>query len=148
MDENAKIKIKASKLMVQRLQKLFAEMLLSNFKYQNPLGVLQAVVDDDGKQVPAFEQKDIGEFFLNFLDRLQDGLGENKTVIRKLMGEDFVKNCCHAAAVKKGQGVTQEEMRINSIYAKPLLNFDGSPQLKNQKENGDEIDEVSVKENT
>jgi len=40
MDENAKIKIKASKLMVERLQKLFAEMLLSNFKYQSPLGVL------------------------------------------------------------------------------------------------------------
>ena len=36
------------------------------------------------------EQKDIGEFFMNFFDRLQDGLGENKKVIRKLMGNELL----------------------------------------------------------
>ena len=55
MEINVKRKIKASKIMVERLQKLFAAMLLSNFKYQSPLNILEAIVDDDGRQVPAFE---------------------------------------------------------------------------------------------
>jgi hypothetical protein len=41
--------------------------------------------------ISIYEQKDIGEFFLNFLDRMQDGLGENKSLIRKLMGDDFAR---------------------------------------------------------
>jgi len=35
-------------------------------------------------------QADICEFFLNFLDRLQDGLGENKAMIRKMMGNELL----------------------------------------------------------
>jgi len=37
------------------------------------------------------EQKDIGEFLTNFLERLQEGLGENKKLIRKMMDEDLLK---------------------------------------------------------
>ena len=36
-----------------------------------------------------YEQADIGEFFLNFLERMQDGLGENKDIIRKMMTADL-----------------------------------------------------------
>ena len=67
-------------------------MLLSNVKYQDPTRVLESIVDDNGQGISIYEQKDIGEFFINLLDRLQDGLGENKKVIRKMMGNDFAQN--------------------------------------------------------
>ena len=51
--------------------------------------MLEAIVDDNGDSISIYEQKDIGEFFLNLLDRLQDGLGENKQLIRKLVAADF-----------------------------------------------------------
>ena len=70
---------------------MFAAMFLSNVKYQDPTQVLESIVDDNGVGISIYEQKDIGEFFLNFLDRMQDGLGENKSLIRKLMGDDFVR---------------------------------------------------------
>ena len=66
-------------------------MLESNQKYSDPTKVLESIVDDNGQKIPIYEQKDIGEFFLNFLDRLQDGLGENKQLIRKMMGEELIK---------------------------------------------------------
>ena len=47
------------------------------------------MVDDNGKSINIYEQKDIGEFFLNLLDRLQDGLGENKNLIKKAFNIDF-----------------------------------------------------------
>ena len=64
-------------------------MLLSNVKYQDPTCVLESIVDDNGQGLSIYEQKDIGEFFLNFLERMQEGLGENKAIIRKLMGKDL-----------------------------------------------------------
>ncbi len=47
MDDSDKAKLKASKELVDKMQKLFAQMLLSNFKYQNPLRVLESIVDDN-----------------------------------------------------------------------------------------------------
>lgn len=66
-------------------------MLSSNQKYRDPTKVLESIVDDNGQKIPIYEQKDIGEVFLNLLDRLQDGLGENKQMIRKMMGEELIK---------------------------------------------------------
>lgn len=37
---------------------------------------------------------------MNFLDRLQDGLCENKTIIRKLMGDDFQNNISGSMSMK------------------------------------------------
>lgn len=54
--------------------------------------MLEAVVDDNGDSISIYEQKDIGEFFLNLLDRLQDGLGENKTLIRKALTAEFERS--------------------------------------------------------
>ena len=64
-------------------------MLLANVKYQDPTRVLESIVDDNGVGLSIYEQKDIGEFFLNFLERMQDGLGENKEIIRKMMTADL-----------------------------------------------------------
>ena len=58
-------------------------MLLSEIKYEDPTAVLEFIVDDSGNNIEVYQQADIVEFFLNFLDRLQDGFGENKKLIRK-----------------------------------------------------------------
>ena len=81
MDQNDKIKLKASKMMVKYVQRLFSQLLISNVKYQDPTCVLENIVDEHGHKIPIYEQKDIGEFFTIFLERLQDGLGENKATI-------------------------------------------------------------------
>jgi hypothetical protein len=91
MDLKEKSKMKKSQELVVNLQKMFAAMFLSNIKYQDPTAVLESIVDDNGVGISIYEQKDIGEFFLNFLDRMQDGLGENKSLIRKLMGDEFAR---------------------------------------------------------
>ena len=91
MDEVEKLKMKKSRELVVNLQKIFTAMLISNQKYQDPTNVLESVVDDDGCGIAIYEQKDIGEFFMIFLERMIDGLGENKTVIRKLMGDDLAR---------------------------------------------------------
>jgi hypothetical protein len=49
---------------------MFAAMLLGNIKYQDPTKVLESIVDDSGEPISIYEQKDIGEFFLNFIERL------------------------------------------------------------------------------
>lgn len=85
------MKLKNSQQMVKQVQQLFSRLLLSNVKYQDPTGVLENIVDEHGHKIPIYEQKDIGEFFTVFLERLQDGLGENKAIIKKLMGEDLAK---------------------------------------------------------
>lgn len=83
-------KLVASKEVVVNMQALFAEMLQSNRKYADPTRVLEAIVDNNGAKLTIYEQKDIGEFFQIFLERLQDGLGENKAMVRKLMSQDLV----------------------------------------------------------
>ena len=70
LEEIEKIKLTKSKELVINLQKLFASMLLSNVKYEDPTKVLESVVDDNGIGLSINEQKDIGEFFMNFFDRL------------------------------------------------------------------------------
>lgn len=89
LEEVEKIKMKKSKELVVEVKELFAKMLLSNIKYQDPTKLLESIVDDNGVGISIYEQKDIGEFFLNFLDRMQDGLCENKAIIRKLMSTDL-----------------------------------------------------------
>jgi hypothetical protein len=70
MDQNDKIKLKASKIMVKNVQHLFSQLLISNVAYQDPTGVLENIVDEHGHKIPIYEQKDIGEFFTIFLERL------------------------------------------------------------------------------
>jgi hypothetical protein len=63
-------KLAASKEVVAHLQTLFAEMLQTNRKYADPTRVLEAIVDDNGEKMNIYEQKDIGEFFQMFLERI------------------------------------------------------------------------------
>ena len=88
-DAIEKKKIRFSVKLILALQRLFSNMLLSKVSYQDPTEVLEAIVDDNGEEISIYEQKDIGEFFLNFLERLQDGLGENKNLIKKAYKLDF-----------------------------------------------------------
>jgi uncharacterized UBP type Zn finger protein len=99
LDSVEKVKLLASFEFVKNLQMMFASMLLANVKYQDPMKVLESLVDDNGHKISIFEQKDIGEFFLNLLDRLQDGLFENKQVIRKMMNAELAYNVEQSASV-------------------------------------------------
>lgn len=53
-------------------------MSMINKVYTEPSDVLRALVDDFGSPMLLGEQKDIGEFNLNFLERIEEGLGERK----------------------------------------------------------------------
>ena len=44
----------------------------------DPSKVLNAVVDDFGKQVQVGSQMDAVEYLLNFIERVEEGLGEEK----------------------------------------------------------------------
>lgn len=45
-------------------------MIVSDRKYGDPTDVISAIVDDDGNQLQIGDQKDIGEFNLVFLSRI------------------------------------------------------------------------------
>ena len=68
---------------------MFTSMILSNKKYQDPTKVLESITDGFGNSIPIYEQSDISEFLYNFIERLQEGLAENKNLARKLMRDDF-----------------------------------------------------------
>ena len=65
-----------SKALVDNLARLFAQMIMANRKYVDPTTVLKSLTDDFGNKVQVGEQKDLGEFNLNFLERIEEGLGE------------------------------------------------------------------------
>ncbi len=69
---------KACNVLVTNLGGLFSKMILINRKYTEPSLVLTALVDDFGQPMNFGDQKDIGEFNLNFLERIEEGLGERK----------------------------------------------------------------------
>ncbi len=52
-------------------------MIMGNRKYVDPTNVLKSLVDDFGNRVLIGEQKDIGEFNLSFIERIEEGLGES-----------------------------------------------------------------------
>ena len=62
-------------------------MALSDKKYTEPSEVLLAFVDDYGAPLLLGDQIDIGEFNLNFLDRIEEGLGER--IETKKLANDF-----------------------------------------------------------
>ena len=69
-DEIEKTKARSSIELIKALQKMFTQMLVSKVSYADHTAVLEAIVDDNGTPISIYEQKDIGEFFLNLLDRL------------------------------------------------------------------------------
>ena len=73
------------------------------------------MVDDNGEAISIYEQADIGEFFLNFLERMQDGLGESKALMRKLMGDDLINNLRESRALSGSQKETEERRFDNNF---------------------------------
>ncbi len=55
-------------------------MILSDCKYIDPSDVVNAIADDFGKYIQIGEEKDIGEFNLHFLARIQEGFAQNKSL--------------------------------------------------------------------
>jgi len=51
-------------------------MLYTNQKYCDPKDVLNSIVDDFAQKVAVGEQKDLGEFNLILLERIEEGLNE------------------------------------------------------------------------
>jgi hypothetical protein len=129
METKVQLKYMRSKLMLQELQRLFYAMLVSKEKYQTPLSVLQNVFDDNGQPIEIFEQKDIGEFLIMFLERLQEGLGENKILMRKLMEEESLKQIEPFEAINE----SFIEMRTTTSQVKEVP-IEGHPSIVNLEE--------------
>lgn len=68
------IRKKASIKLVEEVQRLFAYLIRSNKKYADPSNVLNALVDDFGNQISIGDQKDVGEFNMIFVARIEEGL--------------------------------------------------------------------------
>ena len=68
----------ASCKLVENLKILFSELIASDKKYVDPKAVITSIVDDYGNELAVGDQKDIGEFNLIFLSRIEDGLEENR----------------------------------------------------------------------
>jgi len=67
---------KACTVFAEQLAVLLSRMVLLDKRYTEPSNVLRALVDDFGEPLKVGEQKDIGEFNLNFLQRIEEGFGE------------------------------------------------------------------------
>eukprot|EP00347_Sterkiella_histriomuscorum_P016450 403353129 len=78
---------KACHYLVINLAYLFSKLILTNQKYTEPSEVLRSLVDDFGQPILLGEQKDIGEFNLNFLERIEEGLGE-RIMAKRLVEEE------------------------------------------------------------
>ena len=72
-------RIQYSELMARELQLLFAKLLYTNQSYVDPSDVLNNVVDDSGHKCPVGEQQDSMEYLMNFIERLEEGLGEDSS---------------------------------------------------------------------
>ena len=64
----------ASIQLAKSLQLLFAGMIISDKKYLDPTSVITSVVDDYGNELPIGDQKDIAEFNLFFLARVEEAI--------------------------------------------------------------------------
>lgn len=78
----------ASVNLVKQLQLLFAGMIASDKKYLDPTLVITSVVDDYGNELPIGDQKDIAEFNLFFLARVEEGISLQDRYSSKRMAEE------------------------------------------------------------
>jgi ubiquitin carboxyl-terminal hydrolase 25/28 len=54
------------------------QLIASDRRYIDPTLVISSIVDDYGNEFSIGDQKDIGEFNLIFLSRIEDGLEESR----------------------------------------------------------------------
>jgi len=67
-------KLRASIQLVIEFQKIIAFLINSNRKYVDPKNLLSAIVNDNGVPLEIGDQKDVGEFNINFLARIEDAM--------------------------------------------------------------------------
>ena len=60
--------------MVESLQRLFAYLIRSDRRYIDPTTVLSTLSDESGKQITIGDEKDVGEFNMLLIARIEDGL--------------------------------------------------------------------------
>ncbi|CDW73905.1 ubiquitin carboxyl-terminal hydrolase family protein [Stylonychia lemnae] len=93
---------KACDVSARQLAILFTKMALTRQKYSEPSDVLKSLVDDFGQQIQLGEQKDIGEFNLNFLERIEEGLGE------RLYAKNIIED-------RKDEKAQNQEDKLNGL---------------------------------
>lgn len=77
LDDSKKLEYlrkKASISLVQELQKLMSFMVCSSRKYIDPSKVLNSLVDEFAKEIRVGDQKDVGEFHLILVARIEEGI--------------------------------------------------------------------------
>lgn len=78
-------RLKLSVNMMECLKDLFAGMICSNQKYENPAEVINKCADDQGEIIKIGDQKDIVEFMISFLSRMEDAFN-----LKTNSGSDWV----------------------------------------------------------
>lgn len=95
-------------------------MILTNKKYTEPLEVLRSLVDDFGQAILIGEQKDIGEFNLNFLERIEEGLGERvaaKKYVLEDTKEDLLSEKAKKDSIRASSILEDQETQLDSTNA-------------------------------
>ncbi len=85
-------------------------MILSDMKYVDPSPVLNSIADDTGNFIPIGDQKDVGEFNLFFLARIEEGLQQQESLKKKTLSRIEEEN----------------ELRVSGIAASPERNLGSS----------------------
>jgi ubiquitin carboxyl-terminal hydrolase 25/28 len=83
-------------------------MVLTNKKYIEPSKVLKALVDDFGNPIEFGEQKDVAEFNLNLLQRIQEGLGERPKKKENLNEEE--KNELKSGRLERSSSILGDDI--------------------------------------
>lgn len=95
-------------------------MIMSDLKYVDPTDVLKSIADDTGNFIPIGDQKDVGEFNMFLMARIEEGLQQQES---------------HK---KKNASKIQEEVDIKAS------SIGNSPEKLNQSSNGDLMRKVSM----
>ena len=119
-------------MLVNNLSGLFSKFVLLNQKYTEPSQVLKALVDDFGQPMMFGEQKDIGEFNLNFLERIEEGLQERK-LAKQMVQEDLKGDLDKLLGDTNSTNLTTDMVRKSS-----MIDDNSDTSSQNEKENSKE----------
>ena len=100
------VRKKASIALVEALKNLFGFLTCSNRKYIDPVKVLSSIVDDFANQIRVGEQKDVGEFHLILVARIEEGL---RTKLPLGSCEDFHEG----SPIKRNESANFTGLKIN-----------------------------------
>ena len=109
--------------MARELQLLFAKLLYTNQSYVDPSDVLTNVVDDSGYPCPVGDQQDSMEYLMNFMERLEEGLGENSTNVTKHMRVSTYKKNIEPGQDNPSESFLTEDS--NDIAQSQMMDSDG-----------------------